>query len=64
MIDVMIPPHLLEDVQSEAFARWLVEHAKGSAIGHRVGAHFLIRFDDPADAEAFSARWIDARRLQ
>jgi hypothetical protein len=59
MIDVVIPPDRLSDVQSEACARWLVEHTKGSAIGHGDGSHFLIRFDEQADAEAFSQVWID-----
>jgi hypothetical protein len=58
---VVIPPDRLSEVQSEACAQWLVEHIKGSAIGHREGGQFLIRFDDAADAEAFSAQWIDAK---
>jgi hypothetical protein len=58
MIDVVIPSDRLADVQSEACAQWLVERARGSGIGHREGGHFLIRFDDATDAEAFSAKWI------
>jgi hypothetical protein len=61
MIDVVIPPDRLSDVQSEACGQWLVEHARGSAIGHREGGQFLIRFNDAADAEAFSDRWISGR---
>jgi hypothetical protein len=61
MIDVVIPPDRLSDVQSEACGQWLVEHARGSAIGHRDRSQFLIRFDDAADAQVFSARWIDAK---
>jgi hypothetical protein len=45
MIDVVIPPDRLSDVQSEACGQWLVEHARGSAIGHRDRSPFLIRFD-------------------
>jgi hypothetical protein len=62
MIDVVIPPDRLSEVQSEACAQWLVEHASGSAIGHREGGQFLIRFDDAADAKAFSTRWINANK--
>jgi hypothetical protein len=61
VIDVQISPERLSDVQSEACAQWLVEHAKGSAIGHQHGSHFLIRFDEINDNEAFITRWLDAQ---
>ena len=61
MADVVIPPARLEVVRSEACAQWLVDHAHGSAIGHVKGGQFLIRFDDAADAEAFTAVWIEGK---
>jgi hypothetical protein len=61
MIDLVIPPGRLSEVQSEACAQWLVEHVRGSAIGHVDAGQYLIRFDDVADAEAFSARWISPK---
>lgn len=58
MIDVVIPPDRLSEVQSEACVQWLVEYCAGSAIGHMGGSHFVIRFTRSSDAEAFSTRWI------
>lgn len=59
MLDVVIPPDRLSDVQSEACAQWLVDYVRGSAIGRLDGGTFLIRFENAADAEAFSRVWID-----
>jgi hypothetical protein len=59
MIDVVIPPDRLSEVQPEVCAQWLVEHCEESAIGHVQDGTFLIRFDRPEDAESFSARWIN-----
>ena len=61
MTDVVIPPDRLEVARSEACAQWLVGHARGSAIGHVEGGQILIRFDDAADAEAFTAVWIEGK---
>jgi hypothetical protein len=54
MTDVVIPPDRLDAVQSETCAQWLVDHTRGSAIGHVSEGQFLVRFSHAEEAEAFS----------
>lgn len=58
MTEVSIPLDRLSAVQSDGCAQWLVNHAKGSAIGHMHGAEFFIRFELEEDAEAFRDAWL------
>lgn len=58
MVELVIPPDKAEGVQSEACADWLLANTTGSVIGHVEGGQFLLRFSDPAEAEAFSRQWL------